>query len=196
MNDEIELMTERGGAFTLRRCGEGDLADIVALQTEVAAALERAHLFVQTPEEELADSLGSDVCLGVYDGERLAAFSVLVLNRVSPRSLGSHLGYTEEEMRRCVTYDTTFVHPDYRGCGLQRTMIEQKDLISRRLGVREALATASPENEHSLRNMRACGFYPVEERVMYTGVRRYIMKKDFAENGAREGAAYDQGHIS
>ena len=84
-----------------------------------------------------------------------------------------------EQIARTVVYDTTFVSPDSRGFGLQRMAAWFKDLEARRIGAAEAIATVSPMNPASCRNIRASGFRVDARREMYGGLDRLVMKKDF-----------------
>ena len=122
-------------------------------------------------------SIEKDACLSVFCGDILAAYTLVVANRISPQNLGSYLGYSEEEMKECVTYDTTFVHPDFRGYGLQKQFIAWKDEEGRRMGAKWALCTVSPDNPNSLNNTLRAGFEIVEEKEMYGGIRRYVLRK-------------------
>ncbi len=167
----------RDHTFRLMRCGPADAARIMALQEEVLSGMEDRTLFARTSEEELAESLREDWCLAVLDGEEMAAFTLMVVNRVSPRSAGTYLGYDEAQLLKCVTYDTTFVHPRFRGLGLQRELGRLKDEAAFALGAAEALATVSPENGPSLQNILLRGFEICGDQLLYSGVRRYIMRK-------------------
>jgi ribosomal protein S18 acetylase RimI-like enzyme len=67
------------------------------------------------------------------------------------------------------------------GYGLQRFFIAQKDEIAISLRAREALATVSPDNAYSLRNLRANGFQVASEQEMYGGVTRFVLRKKLSE---------------
>ena len=161
----------------LRLCYPDDLEDILALQERVYDTIENKDTFVLTTREELIESLEQDTCIGAFDGELLVAFTLMVTNPGSARNLAKYLDYSEEKSAKCVTYDTTFVHPDYTGYGLQRVFIRLKDLIALNMGAAEALATVSPDNPRSLKNLQAGGFEIVARKEMYGGVERLIMRK-------------------
>ena len=165
-------------SFTVRRCSEADLDEIMELQ-DMVADLTGSDIFVETTREEMTESLSCDLCLGVYDADRLIAFGLMVCGRVTPRNLGTYLGYDDERLLQCVTYDTTFVHPDYRGYGLQRSLGQMRDRAAAESGAREALSSVSPENPHSLDNVLKRGFGIISETALYGGRRRYILRKEF-----------------
>ena len=176
---EIELNNRLGEVrkLLIRRCGSEDLAAILDLQEKVIAALEEGHIFARTSEDELRESLCKDFCVGVFCGDELAAATIMVINRVTSRNLGVHLGYNKQQMCRCATYDSTFVLPRFRGYGIQRMLCAVRDEAALEFGCDEALATVSPDNSVSLNNMKANGFEILTEKIMYTGVRRYIVGK-------------------
>ena len=93
--------------FLFRACVPEDVPDILALQDAVYEGLPDKNTFVRLTEEEVRESIEKDACLSVFCGDILAAYTLVVANRISPQNLGSYLEYSEEEMKECVTYDTT-----------------------------------------------------------------------------------------
>jgi len=151
----------------------------MALQEDVMLQLPREDIFVYTTEEEFCETLENDYCIAAFYGRRMVMFSNMILGRPTPRHLGFQLGYSEEQIARTVIYDTTFVSPDSRGFGLQRMAAWFKDLEARRIGAVEAIATVSPMNPASYRNILANGFRVDARREMYGGLDRLVMKKNF-----------------
>jgi len=165
---------ERELLVRLLRPDEVDAA--VALQDRVYACMPDRSLLALTGREEIEESTEKDVCIGVFDGERLAAFAMMVVNRVSEtRNTGQKNGFPPEE---CVSFDTAFVDPDYRGLGLQRCLLQAREDVARQLGAKYALVTVAPENEFSLRNVMGQGFEIHARRQLYGGLDRYVLKKD------------------
>lgn len=164
--------------FLIRLCGREELDPIMGLQAYVREHLDNPEIFAMTSREEIAESLEQDFCFGAFAGDRLAAFSLVIRNRVTPRNLGAKLGLSNAELMQCVTYDTTFVHPDYRGFGLQAYFMAPKDRLSRESGAAWALCTVDPANPHSLNNVTRAGFTVVKRARLYGGADRYILRKD------------------
>ena len=75
-----------------------------------------------------------------------------------------------------IHHDSAIVHPDYRGNGLQRKLLEVA-LTLLRPGIVGIGATVSPENQYSLNNALASGFEIVCRREMYGGYDRYLLAK-------------------
>ena len=184
---ETRLKNRRGNGceFLLRRCDEKDLPAIVSIQDKVIAGLNESHIFERTSDEQIEESLREDFCLGAFCEGKLAAAAIMVVNRVTPRNLGVHLGYDEARLHRCATCDSVFVLPQFRGYGLQSLFCQLWDEAALELGCTEELATVSPDNFASLRNLRAIGFEILDEKVMYTGVRRYLMGKMLLRNASQ-----------
>ena len=163
--------------FMIRPCSIKDFSSIMRLQTSVWENLPSNDLFVFTEAEDIKESLEIDFCIGVFFDNELVAFSLMVKNRLSHRNYGYYLGYDPERLLKCVSFDTTFVSPLFRGFGLQRmlTIIRIDEAI--RSGASEALATVSPNNLHSLRNLQNAGFEVIDHQVLYQGKERYILRK-------------------
>jgi hypothetical protein len=162
-------------------CRPDRLGDITALQDKVYGRIQDKDTFVLTTPQELAESLELDYCIGAFIEDRLIAFTLMVSNRPGRRNLGCAGGDDPLDAVRSVTYDTTFVDPDYTGYGLQRFFIALKDKLALKLGAVEAYATVSPLNTVSLNSMRSSGFVIVDEKRMYGGYGRYILCKPLAD---------------
>ena len=145
----------------LRRCGPADAAAFFALQNEVRAAMPHPEQFVPDTLENITAYLREDLCIGAYDGERLGAYFILRYCGRSAHNYAAFLGV---------------VHPDWRGNGLQRKLLEAA-LPLVRPGIVGIGATVSPENQYSLNNALACGFVIADRREMYGGYDRYLLKK-------------------
>ena len=73
--------------------------------------------------------------------------------------------------------DSAVVHPDWRGNGLQRHMLEAAlPLLPE--SITHLGATVSPANPYSLSNALACGFTIRARREMYGGFDRYLLAKE------------------
>ncbi len=68
------------------------------------------------------------------------------------------------------------MHPDWRGNGLQRAMLEAAlPLLPPQ--ITHLGATVSPDNSYSLHNAQAGGFVIRCRREMYGGYDRYLLEK-------------------
>lgn len=158
----------------IRPIAAEDVVKVLELQAHVMDCLPDKNLLVGAGEEQIRESIDLDFCAGIFDGERLVAFAMMVVNRETPRNLGQKLGFPAE---KCVYFDIIFVHPDYRGMGLQSYALALRDSVARELGAELAFVTVSPSNPHSLNNVKKHGFEVYDRREMYGGIDRYILKK-------------------
>ena len=162
--------------MTLRPAGPEDAAAFYALQNEVRAGMPHPEQFVPDTQENITAYLAHDLCLGVFDGERLGAYFILRYCGQSEHNYAAFLGIPQAEWDHWANADSAVVHPDWRGNGLQRKLLEAA-LPLLRPGIVGIGATVSPENQYSLNNALACGFAIAARREMYGGYDRYLLKK-------------------
>ena len=163
-------------AVTLRRCTPVEAPAVFALQNEVRAAMPHPEQFVPDTLENITAYLTGDLCLGVYDGARLGAYFILRYCGQSEHNYAAFLGIPKSEWDHWANADSAIVHPDWRGNGLQRKLLEAA-LPLLRPGIVGIGATVSPENQYSLHNALASGFTIAARREMYGGYDRYLLKK-------------------
>ena len=163
--------------LTIRLCVPSDLEAVMAMQRRVVARITDPLLYVETPREEVVESLEQDICLGAFDGERLAGFTMLLALRDTDRCLSRYLDYPEYYRRRCTTNDGTWVDPDYQGYGLQYWFSRAKDRIAAGMGASELLACVAPHNHASRRSLVKNGYAVVGQRVLYGYYPRMILSK-------------------
>ena len=179
--------------FTIRACTTDDLSALLAMQEAVAETIADKHTFAVTSSAEISESLFLDRCFcAVLDGEMVAA-TAMIINRPSPRNAGSHIGYTEEEQKTCVTMEVTFILPAARGYGLQQIFFDMREEVALELGATQALTTISPDNEFSLNNALAKGYTVVAERALYGGLPRCILRKELRPAAPGTAAATKEG---
>lgn len=160
----------------VRRCGPTDAAAFYALQNEVRAAMPHPEQFVPDTLENIADYLRTGVCIGAWQQGRLGAYLILRLCGQSDENYAAFLGVPQSQWQHWANADSAVVHPDWRGNGLQRKLLEAA-LPLLRPGIVGIGATVSPENQYSLNNALACGFAIAARREMYGGYDRYLLKK-------------------
>ena len=162
--------------MTLRAAGPEDAAAFYALQNEVRAAMPHPEQFVPDTLENIARYLKEDLCIGGWDGERLGAYFILRYCGHSEHNYAAFMGIPEAEWEHWANADSVIVHPDWRGNGLQRILLEDA-LPLLRPGIVGIGATVSPGNPYSLNNAKASGFEIVSRREMYGGHDRYLLAK-------------------
>ena len=157
--------------MTLRPAGPEDAAAFYALQNEVRAGMPHPEQFVPDTLENIARYLRDDLCIGGWDGGRLGAYFILRYCGQDEHNYAAFMGIPRPAWDGWANADSAVVHPDYRGNGLQRKLLEAA-LTRLRPGIVGIGATVSPDNQYSLRNALACGFEIVCRREMYGGYDR------------------------
>lgn len=180
---ELKLDRKNGEqcTFLLREPTERDIPEIVRLQEIVYQNIPNKDIFRHTEEEEFRESIVEDRCFCVIHDSRMIGFTLMVKPRISYRNCGSYFDYDDEKLLECVTMDTSFILPDYRGFGLQDLFFQLRDEAGIELGAVEAFTTISPYNEYSLHNAHLNGFRVVKHLKMYGGFERCILRKDLTK---------------
>ncbi len=164
--------------FDFRRCGADMLDTICDIQEEAFALLDDERLLRRNSREVLAACLEEPhVTLGAFCGDTPAAFGVLYRAGQSEDNLGTLLGLKGDSLERTAAVKLTIVRPDFRGYGLQRTLISLLEKEAAALGIERLCATASPANLHSLRNFTACGYDRCGRVTVYGGLERELFYK-------------------
>lgn len=161
----------------IRLCTLADLDDIMELQDRICASMPEPDLFVSTCREENATYLTDpNAIFGTYDNGKLIAYASLVFPGEDSDNLGWDLGWSADTVRRCSKLDTIVVDPDYRGHGLQRTLIRHCLSFAKALDSDGfVLTTVSPANTYSLHNVQSEGFQILKRMSKYGGRDRYIL---------------------
>ena len=163
-----------------RRATPEDLDKVMALQDAIVEALPDKDLYATFSREESLGQLEHDICIiAECDGE-VAGYSVMIPNDPdNPENYGKYFNYDREQLAKTVSMDLTMVAPKYRGNGIQRMFNKLRLGMANELGAHEALTTISPDNPYSYRNFLVLNFDIVDERELYGGKRRYILRKVF-----------------
>lgn len=177
-----ELMDGKGEPLYIdfREATSDDLDKVLALQAEVMDALPDKDLYAPFTKEESLNQLKNDICYIAECNGEVAGYSVMIPNDPdNPENYGKHFNYDREQLAKTVSMDLTMVAPKYRGRGLQRIFNKLRIGKAIELGATEALTTISPDNPYSYRNFLILNFEIVDERELYGGKRRYILRKEF-----------------
>ena len=162
---------------------KGDLAqleDFIRLTHDIQDAMAQTEWFAIDPDEETRElAHAGDLCFWVAEAEgRMAGVFSIIRPGLRDFNLGYELELTEAELERVIHMDTAAVHPDFRGHGLQRRLIEAAEL---ELRGKILLCTIHPDNVYSLQNMQKLG-YSIEKKVARYGSIRYILRKNASIN--------------
>ena len=157
-----------------RRVEEGDADRVLALQQRVSEYMPDPDHMVLIDREALMDAIRFDFGICLMNGDELVAYTQMVVNRSCEGNHGEHFGFPAE---KCVTFDISFVDPAWRGLGIQKFFIQERERAAIELGAELGFVTVSPDNAPSLNNLVSQGF-EVHLRGKFYGDRdRYLMKK-------------------
>lgn len=161
---------------------KGTLADTeahIALLREVRETMPQKEWFYLDPPEEVRRMMaeGTMELWVAMDGSRLAGSFDIMIPGLDEYNYGYDLGFSQEELLRVIHMDTAAVHPDYRGLGLQRKLMQAAEVEIRSRGEHILLCTVHPENEFSLNNIMKQG-YAIQNELSKYGSTRYILRKD------------------
>ncbi len=165
------------GSVTVRICTAADLDEMMALQEIVCLAIENQDIFVATDRKENAGYFDApNFVIGCFDGEKMIAYSTLVMPGKGPGNYGWDLDWPLEKILSCAKLDTIVVHPDYRGNQLQQKLIALTvELAGENHDIKYLLATVSPYNKYSLHNVQTMGFEILMKKLKYGGKERFIL---------------------
>lgn len=177
-----ELMNGVGESkdMVFRRATEADIDAVYKLQEEIVDALPDKDMYATSTKDEYLVQLKEDICFVCECDGEFAGFSVLVPNDAeNERNYGKYFNYDKEQLAVTASFDLTMVSPRFRGYGIQRDFNKLRAGVAVEMGAKEALTSISPDNPYSYRNFLVLNFEIVEERKMYGGKARYLLRKEF-----------------
>lgn len=165
--------------LSFRKGSASDTETLIHFLNEIKTYMPQKEWFYVDPPEIIRAMMmdGTMELWLVEDGHSVAAIFDILRPGLADFNYGYDLGLSEEELLQVVHMDTSAVHPDYRGNGLQVRMmrIAEQELSGK--GRRILLTTVHPDNHYSLRNILSQG-YRIQKRTEKYGSERYILRKD------------------
>lgn len=166
-------------SITIRKGNTKDTERFIRLLHEVKASMTDQAWFFLDPDDEIRDLMNSgkmQLWLA-EEGERIAGAFDLIIPELDPCNYGYDLGFDDDRLLRVVQMDTAAVHPDYRGLGLQKMLMETAEKEIRKSPGRILLCTIHPDNRFSLQNVLKQN-YTIEKKVEKYGSVRFVLRKD------------------
>lgn len=164
--------------ITIRKGTNQDTEAFIELLALVRQSMDRKQwLYLDPPDavrEMMADGTMS-LWVAVDDERIIAAFDILT-PQLGANNYGYSIGLTNEELLQVVNMDTAVVHPDYRGMGLQKRLMQCAEEELFKSGKHILMCTVHPDNRFSLNNVLSQGYSICRTVPMYGSVRHVLRK--------------------
>ena len=166
-------------SMVIRKGSGRDTDNLIRLLQQVRESMEHKEWFYLDPPENVQKMMenGAMQLWVAMDGARLAAAFTMIIPGQEEDNYGYDLGFSEEQLLKVINMDTAAVHPDYRGQGLQKKLMQTAEAEIAKEGERILLCTVHPENRFSLQNVLSQG-YTIQKKLEKYGSVRYILRKD------------------
>ena len=167
----------------IRKGTDADLEDFIHLLHLVWERMEQKEWFYLDPPDVIRSLMKENILeiwVAMDDGHLAGALSILHPG-LSEFNYGYDLGYDEERLLNVVCMDSAAVHPDYRGMGLQKRLLERAEQELCLDGEKFLLCTIHPENTFSLNNALKQGYEIQKTMDKYGSVRHLLCKKIFGK---------------
>lgn len=156
-----------------------DTEPLIAMLRQVWQEMEHKEWFCLDDPEDVRNMMadGSMELWVAMDDDRLAGAFDTLTPGLAAHNYGYDIDLPQEELLRVTHMDTAAVHPDYRGLGIQRKLIQVAEAELAQRGNRILLCTVHPENRFSLDNVLKQG-YTIQKKLPKYGSVRYVLRKD------------------
>jgi len=166
INKHVGNSIEQEG-YEMRLIKERELEEVVALQGLVYSKLPNKQvLYIDSYDEMMTDmKLGAKI-IGVFNqSQELIAYRYVGFPGYDNKNLGNDIKLPQKELNKVAHLETTVVHPDYRGNGLQSLTLQEMIPVIQELGYKHLLCTVSPQNYFSLLNIMKNGLKIKAQKV-------------------------------
>lgn len=165
--------------WTIRSATTADLTAIVSIMEQSARAIAHPNWFVTDDIAYIQSHLTQkgEIWVAQCPTGRVGAFLIVHLPGLSPENLGLPLQLPYAQRMQVAHMESIAVHPDFRGHGLQRRLLQQGEASMRTQRYVHLMATVHPDNRYSLRNFLACGYEVADTVRKYGGLPRHILYK-------------------
>ena len=173
----------RNQNIKIRKCTTNDVEEIYKIQNIVIDNFKEDEkgYFLPFKKETylriLNDPINDGEIYGAFTDDKMIAWiSLSVSNRM--KELKQIIPNLEGN---CADIDGVIVLPEYRGYGIQKTLVKYLEEKAKEKGINNIIAEVTFGNVYSLRNLKDLGY---EEKTWYEkdgGIKRYILLKKLGE---------------
>lgn len=165
--------------FNYQKATEASYEAIAQLMHQTLADMPIKEWFVVDDIDYIVEGLKSGDLQSILamDGDTIAAVFVSEVPRLLEDNLGVPAGLEASELDTVVHMDTVVVRPEYRGHGLQKTLMLEGEAMLKAQGYHHLLCTVHPENTYSYRNIASLGYTFLGVKTLYGGYTRALFIK-------------------
>lgn len=150
-----------------------DAPAMMALQTEMIAALPDPRWYFPSTLEEWQEQVSLGHARGIFEGNHLIAFCVY--QRGEARPAHNYALCVGEDPTLTYDFCDVMVSPQYRRQGIHSAFIAACFAQARQEGCRGVYCTVDPDNLPSQTAFRKAGFVPLLTKPAYDGrIRTYL----------------------
>lgn len=161
----------------IRKCAEDDLHDILELQDKIFDGLEDESVLRRNSRENFEKCLCEPNCtLGLYDDDDMIGVIIIAVPASGMTDL--HEDLERHEVRNPATFKLVMVKEDYRGHGLQKSLMWVLEKLAYIRGYEYLCVSVSPNNEFSRNNIAGSGYEYDHRGMMYNDLDREVYVKE------------------
>lgn len=145
--------------------------------------IDKTRLEKLTKEEYSYILSGNGLVIGIYVESKLIALRALLDPGNDSEHLGLIIGLSKPELDKVIYQEISFVHPDYQGNNLQKTMANliMKELNKKSHSYSYVCATVAPDNIPSLKDKFSQEMEIKALVTIYGKKQRYVFVKELIE---------------
>lgn len=190
--DNISLInkhstTKQNMDFYAKYVQHEELNTVLELQDYIYERIVNKEIFVKDSREDFLEAFENEGRIfGIYTKEnRLIAYRFITIPGSCKKNMGNDVYLPASEFHKVVHLETTVVHPEFRGMGLQKLTLDYATKWSIAKGYRYLFCTVSPYNPVSLNNIMGGGLKVRELKKKYEceehpGYLRYVLFRDMS----------------
>ena len=183
MNRKIKISKNHGEnvAAVIKFLDINYIDKIIELEKNIYENLKNKDYYSCSSKEDFINILlNTGKIVGcVLDGtDELVSIGVYASHGYSDHNYGYDLNIKGEDLLKVGQIESTVVSAEYRGNGLQNTICNILEGISKKNGDKIIAATVYPENEYSLNTFIKRGYKIMADKLKYGGLRRYVVMKE------------------
>lgn len=167
--------------FSIERAAAHEFQTLADVIDAVWNQIENKDWFVADNSENIHDLLQEENGIGYKaigkESGKIAGVFVVTFPGRQEENLGWDIGLPEEELVKVAHMESVAILPEYRGNGLQYTLMQTAEKELRQRGYRYLLCTIHPENTFSKDNAIRQGYEVVMTKEKYGGFMRDILLK-------------------